>query len=108
MADTIGGRECHPPELQIRQQIVTDGALDSFLDVRGNKMHLLSEAFLRVLTELQRLRIRFSGQEGQTLSEYGLLVTVISVGVVVLAAIAFREQLAAAFNSTAGCLDGSC
>ncbi len=71
-------------------------------------MRYLSDAFLRALTRWQWVRARFSAQDGQTLSEYGLLVTVISVAVVAIAVVAFREQLAAAYDAAAGCLDGSC
>ena len=71
-------------------------------------MRYLSDAFLRALTGWQRLRARLSGQDGQTLSEYGLLMTVISVAVVALAVVVFREQLAAAYDAAASCLDGSC
>ena len=71
-------------------------------------MQVLSDALLHLLTRWGELRVRFSEERGQTLSEYGLLITVISVAVVLLAAVTFREHLAAASEAAASCLDGSC
>lgn len=71
-------------------------------------MQVLSDAVLHFLTGWIELRAGFSEEGGQTLAEYGLLITVIAVGVVVLAAVAFREELAAAYDTAASCLDGSC
>jgi Flp pilus assembly pilin Flp len=45
---------------------------------------------------------------GQTLAEYGLIIAAIGVGVMIPAALLFREQLASAFNSATPCLLGSC
>jgi Flp pilus assembly pilin Flp len=49
-----------------------------------------------------------SGQRGQTLAEYSLLITVIAVAVVVLAMVAFRNGIADAWNSVIPCLTGTC
>ena len=68
----------------------------------------LSDPLFRLLAAWQELRTRLLDERGQTLSEYGLLVTVISVAVVAIAVVAFREQLAAAYDAAAACLDGSC
>jgi Flp pilus assembly pilin Flp len=45
---------------------------------------------------------------GQTLAEYGLLVTLIAVAVVVASTVVFRNELITAYNSASTCLDGSC
>jgi Flp pilus assembly pilin Flp len=45
---------------------------------------------------------------GQTLAEYSILITVVAVGLTLLAMLGFREALADAFSSATGCLDGSC
>jgi Flp pilus assembly pilin Flp len=45
---------------------------------------------------------------GQTLAEYSVVITVVALGVTVLALLAFRGSLAAAFNAVTNCLDGSC
>lgn len=45
---------------------------------------------------------------GQTLAEYGLILAVVGVGVMIPAALLFRDQLAGAFNSATPCLLGSC
>lgn len=45
---------------------------------------------------------------GQTLAEYGLIMTLVGVGVIIPTAIIFRDALADAFNAAADCLNGSC
>ncbi len=71
-------------------------------------MQLLNEALLRVLTGWQGLQARMSDEEGQTLAEYGLIMAVIAVAVVVTAVVLFRTAIITAFNSATACLDGSC
>ncbi len=71
-------------------------------------MRLLNEALLRALTGWHELRARLSDEEGQTLAEYGLIMAVIAVGVIVAAVIAFRGAIVSAFNGAVDCLDGSC
>jgi Flp pilus assembly pilin Flp len=70
-------------------------------------MKFLNEALLRVLT-WQGIQTPTSDEKGQTLAEYGLIMAVIAVSVVVAAVIAFRGAIITAFNSAVGCLDGSC
>jgi Flp pilus assembly pilin Flp len=71
-------------------------------------MQLINEALLRVLTGWQGLQARMSDEEGQTLAEYGLIMAVIAVAVVVTAVVLFRTAIITAFNSATDCLDGSC
>ena len=47
-------------------------------------------------------------ERGQTLAEYGLILTVVAVGVVVPTMILFRTALASGFTSMTNCLNGSC
>ena len=47
-------------------------------------------------------------EHGQTLAEYGLILAVVAVGVVVPTMILFRGALASGFDSMANCLNGSC
>ena len=70
-------------------------------------MQLLNEALLRVLAGWHGLA-RAQDEEGQTLAEYGLIMAVIAVAVVVTAVIAFRTAIVNAFNGAIDCLDGSC
>ena len=58
-------------------------------------MRLINEALLRLMVGLQGLR----KEEGQTLAEYGLIMAVIAVAVIVGAVIAFRGAIITAFNS---------
>jgi Flp pilus assembly pilin Flp len=71
-------------------------------------MQLVNEALLRILAGWHGLEARLSDEEGQTLAEYGLIMAVIAVAVVVAAVVAFRGAIITAFNSATGCLDGSC
>ena len=70
-------------------------------------MRMLNEALVHVLS-FQAPRIEFSDEKGQTLAEYGLIMAVISVAVVVTAVTLFRGAIITAFNSAASCLDGTC
>ena len=71
-------------------------------------MQLINEALLRMLTGWHSLQARASDEEGQTLAEYGLIMAVIAVAVVVLAVVAFRTAIVTALESATNCLDGSC
>ncbi len=50
------------------------------------------------------LRAAIIGEEGQTLAEYSLIITVIAVGVVVTSMVVFRGALAGAFSTAAECI----
>jgi Flp pilus assembly pilin Flp len=71
-------------------------------------MQLINETLLRALAGWHNLQARATDEEGQTLAEYGLIMAVIAVSVVVLAVIAFRGAIVDAFNGAVDCLDGSC
>ena len=71
-------------------------------------MRFLNEALLRALAGWHNLEARLNDEEGQTLAEYGLIMAVIAVAVVVTAVIAFRGAIITAFNGAVDCLDGSC
>jgi Flp pilus assembly pilin Flp len=71
-------------------------------------MRLVSETLLRLVVGLQGLRTRLADEEGQTLAEYGLIMAVIAVAVVVGAVVLFRTAIVNAFNGAIDCLDGSC
>ena len=71
-------------------------------------MRILNEALLRVLTGWNGLQARLSDEEGQTLAEYGLIMAVIAVAVVVAAVVVFRTAIIDAFAGATDCLDGDC
>lgn len=71
-------------------------------------MQLLNEAVLRVLAGWHELQTRVQDEKGQTLAEYGLIMAVIAVAVVVTAIITFRGAIIGAFEDATNCLDGSC
>ena len=69
---------------------------------------LLKELVLRALVAIQGIDARVRDEDGQTLAEYGLIMAVIAVAVVIAAVVAFRGAIVSAFNQATDCLDGSC
>jgi Flp pilus assembly pilin Flp len=70
---------------------------------------MIQEVALRVFVALkgigQSLESKFQDEEGQTLAEYGLIMAVIAVAVVVAAGVAFRGAIIGAFGSATNCLN---
>lgn len=70
---------------------------------------MINELALRVFVALkgigQSLESKFQDEEGQTLAEYGLIMAVIAVAVVVAAGVAFRGAIIGAFSSATSCLN---
>ena len=62
----------------------------------------------RALLLAIRARWVLDHERAQTLAEYGLILTLVAVGVTIPTLIIFREMLIGAFNSAGACLDGSC
>ena len=69
---------------------------------------MLKNLALRVLVALQGIESKVTDEEGQTLAEYGLIMAVIAIAVVVAAVVAFRGAIVSAFNAATVCLSGSC
>ncbi len=69
---------------------------------------MIKDLALRVLVAIQSLESKVKDEEGQTLAEYGLIMAVIAVAVVVSAVIVFRTAIVSAFSSATTCLGGSC
>ena len=70
-------------------------------------MSFLNNALLQLLC-WQGPQIQASDEKGQTLAEYGLIMAVIAVAVVITAVTLFRTAIIGAFNSATTCLSGSC
>jgi Flp pilus assembly pilin Flp len=68
---------------------------------------MVNELAIRVLVALQGLKAKFEDEHGQTLAEYGLIMAVIAVAVVVAAGVAFREAIVGAFTDATDCLSGT-
>ena len=70
---------------------------------------MINELALRVFVALkgigQSLEAKFQDEEGQTLAEYGLIMAVIAVAVVVAAGVAFRGAIIGAFSAATDCLN---
>jgi len=64
---------------------------------------MLQDLALRVLVAIQSFG---KDEEGQTLAEYGLIMAVIAVAVVVAAGVAFRSAIIGAFDGATSCLNG--
>jgi pilus assembly protein Flp/PilA len=69
---------------------------------------MLQDISIRAFVALQGLKgaieSKFQDEEGQTLAEYGLIMAVIAVAVVVAAGVAFRGAIIGAFDSATDCL----
>lgn len=70
---------------------------------------MVNELALRVFVALksfgQMIESKVQDEEGQTLAEYGLIMAVIAVAVVVAAGVAFRGAIIGAFDSATNCLN---
>ena len=69
---------------------------------------MLNTLVLRMFVAIEQLAAKTRDEEGQTLAEYGLIMAVIAVAVVIAAVVAFRGAITSAFNQATNCLDGSC
>ncbi len=69
---------------------------------------MFTSASVRMFEALRGLLVRTRDEDGQTLAEYGLIVTLIAVAVTVLALIVFRGALIDSFSAATNCLNGSC
>ena len=77
----------------------------SLLRRENYQMSFVNNALLRLLS-WQAPRIEISDEKGQTLAEYGLIMAVIAVAVVITAVTLFRSAIIGAFNSATTCLSG--
>lgn len=68
---------------------------------------MITELALYALVAVQGLRAKLTREDGQTLAEYGLIMAVIAVAVVVLAGIAFRSAIIGSFQDSVECLNNS-
>jgi pilus assembly protein Flp/PilA len=68
---------------------------------------MVNEVALRMLVAWQGLKSKFEDEQGQTLAEYGLIMAVIAVAVVVAAGVAFRGAIIGAFDSATECISGA-
>ncbi len=68
----------------------------------------MNDCILRALVAMQTLfSKRFDDERGQTLAEYGLIMAVIAVAVIVAAGVAFRDAIAGSFSSATNCINGA-
>jgi Flp pilus assembly pilin Flp len=66
---------------------------------------MLNSTILRALAYVQAAISSSRDEDGQTLAEYGLIMAVIAVAVVVAAGVAFRGAIIGAFDSATTCLN---
>jgi Flp pilus assembly pilin Flp len=69
---------------------------------------MLTGVALRLFLAIQCIGVRADDESGQTLAEYGLIISIMVVAILVIAVTVFRDVLPAAFNSALPCLTGSC
>jgi Flp pilus assembly pilin Flp len=67
---------------------------------------MFNEWGLRALVACQSLRRKLGDDEGQTLAEYGLIMSIVAVAVIATAVIVFRGALESMFHEAADCLTG--
>ena len=68
---------------------------------------MLNELALKVLVAIKGVASKFEDEDGQTLAEYGLIMAVIAVAVVVGAGVLFRGAIVNAFTTATSCLNGT-
>ena len=71
-------------------------------------MTFAAHALLHILVRMGEARDRLRSEAGQTLAEYGLIVTLVAVGVTVAALFFFATAVAGAFDGVTACFGGSC
>jgi Flp pilus assembly pilin Flp len=71
----------------------------------GEWSEMLTNLALRALTAIKSLESKLKDDEGQTLAEYGLIMAVIAVAVVVAAGVTFRGAIIGAFSTSTDCLN---
>ena len=71
-------------------------------------MNYAAHALLQVLARMRQARTGLRSEAGQTLAEYGLIVTLVAVGVTVAALFFFATAVAGAFDGVTACFGGSC
>ena len=71
-------------------------------------MNYAAHALLQVLARMREARDGLRSEAGQTLAEYGLIVTIVAVGVTVAALFLFATAVTGAFDSVTSCFVGSC
>ena len=68
---------------------------------------MIQELALRALVAIKMIQVKTQDEDGQTLAEYGLIMAVIAVAVVVSAGVLFRGAIVGAFTKATDCLNGT-
>ena len=68
---------------------------------------MFRELVLRALVVFRDIELRTRDEDGQTLSEYGLTITLIVTAVLVAAVFVFKDAIAGVFDRGTTCLDGA-
>ena len=63
---------------------------------------------LRMFIAMRGVVANANDEDGQTLAEYGLIISLVGVAAMVTGVIVFRGVLVDAFNSATNCLNGAC
>ena len=71
-------------------------------------MNYIAHALLQILARMREARAALGNEAGQTLAEYGMIVTIVAVGVTVAALFFFATAVAGAFDGVTACFGGSC
>ncbi len=68
---------------------------------------MVTDLIVRMFIAFQGIGARAHDEDGQTLAEYGLIMSVIAVAVIVAAGVAFRGAIVGAFDSATNCINGA-
>ena len=69
---------------------------------------MITNLALRTFIVLRRVVADANDDDGQTLAEYGLIISLVGVAAMITGVIVFRGALVDAFNSASDCLNGTC
>jgi Flp pilus assembly pilin Flp len=65
---------------------------------------MFGDAARWLLFSLSSLASRSADEDGQTLAEYGMVISVVAVAAITIAVITFRDVIASTWNDAASCL----
>jgi Flp pilus assembly pilin Flp len=65
---------------------------------------MFGDAARWLLFSLSNLASRGDDERGQTLAEYGMIISVVAVAAIAIAVITFRDVIVTTWNDTASCL----
>ncbi len=69
---------------------------------------MLQQVTLRLFLTFQSALDAARDEDGQTIAEYGMIISVIAVATILTATVLFKSAIVGAFNKATTCLSGTC